>query len=59
MRCKHYLPFESRCRDCLEEALNREQARHLPHPPAERRASLFAGLPIPAAPLLPVLGKAR
>jgi hypothetical protein len=27
MYCKHHLPFESPCSDCLMEALWREQAR--------------------------------
>ncbi len=38
MFCKHHLPFESKCSDCLNEALQREQVRSAHRSGVERRA---------------------
>ena len=58
MYCKHHLPFESRCQDCMDEALRREAGRHASAPAVERRARSRAEMP-QASRFLPALGKTR
>ena len=57
MNCKHHLPFESRCQDCMDEALRREAARLAPGPAVDWRGSSRAEIPLQASRFLPALGK--